>query len=45
MEDFTRNIQRKKEREMEALQFMGGDDSRGATPVVTRGSEGFFCFT
>jgi preprotein translocase subunit SecA len=35
MEDFTRNIQRKKEREMEALQFMGGDDSRGATPVVT----------
>jgi preprotein translocase subunit SecA len=35
MEDFTRNIQRKKEREMEALQFMGGDDSRSATPVVT----------
>jgi preprotein translocase subunit SecA len=35
MEDFTRNIQRKKEREMEALQFIGGDDSRGAAPVVT----------
>jgi preprotein translocase subunit SecA len=35
MEDFTRNIQRKKEREMEQLQFAGGDDSRGATPVVT----------
>ena len=35
MEDFTRNIQRKKEREMEQLQFVGGDDSRGATPVVT----------
>jgi preprotein translocase subunit SecA len=25
MEDFTRNIQRKKEREMEALQFVGGE--------------------
>ena len=35
MEDFTRNIQRKKEREMEQLQFVGGDDSRGGTPVVT----------
>ncbi|HWJ18221.1 MAG TPA: preprotein translocase subunit SecA [Geobacterales bacterium] len=35
MEDFTRNIQRKKEREMEQLQFAGGDDSRGATPVIT----------
>src|ERR1035441_620855 len=35
MEDFTRNIQRKKEREMAELQFMGGDDSRSATPVVT----------
>ncbi len=32
MEDFTRNIQRKKEREMEALQFVGGDGfvDRGA---------------
>jgi preprotein translocase subunit SecA len=27
MEDFTRNIQRKKEREMEALQFVGGEAS------------------
>jgi preprotein translocase subunit SecA len=35
VEDFTRNIQRKKEREMEALQFIGGDGSRAATPVVT----------
>ena len=35
MEDFTRNIQRKKEREMEQLQFVGGDGSGGATPVVT----------
>jgi preprotein translocase subunit SecA len=35
MEDFTRNVQRKKEREMEQLQFIGGDGSTGATPVVT----------
>jgi preprotein translocase subunit SecA len=27
MEDFTRNIQRKKEKELEALQFVGGDGS------------------
>ena len=27
MEDFTRNIQRKKDREMEALQFVGGEAS------------------
>jgi preprotein translocase subunit SecA len=27
MEDFTRNVQRKKEREMEQLQFVGGDGS------------------
>jgi hypothetical protein len=30
MEDFTRNIQRKKEREMERLQFVGGEGSTGA---------------
>jgi preprotein translocase subunit SecA len=35
MEDFTRNIQRKKEREMEQLQFVGGDGSTSATPVVS----------
>jgi preprotein translocase subunit SecA len=35
MEDFTRNIQRKKEREMEQLQFVGVDGSGGAAPVVT----------
>jgi len=35
MEDFTRNIQRKKEREMEQLQFVGGDGSSSATPVVS----------
>jgi preprotein translocase subunit SecA len=34
MEDFTRNIQRKKEREMEQLQFVGGDGSGGAAPVA-----------
>ena len=34
MEDFTRNVQRKKEREMEQLQFIGGDGSTGATPVA-----------
>jgi preprotein translocase subunit SecA len=32
MEDFTRNIQRKKERELSQLQF-GGDDSTSARPV------------
>jgi preprotein translocase subunit SecA len=34
MEDFTRNIQRKKQRETEQLQFIGGDGSTGATPVA-----------
>jgi preprotein translocase subunit SecA len=33
MEDFTRNIQRKKDKEMEALNFMGGDGSTSAKPV------------
>jgi preprotein translocase subunit SecA len=34
--DFTRNIQRKKEKEMAALQFVGGDSSgnQTAAPVV-----------
>ncbi len=34
--DFTRNIQRKKEKEMAALQFVGGDSSgnQSAAPVV-----------
>jgi preprotein translocase subunit SecA len=31
--DFTRNIQRKKEREMQAMQFLGGDSSASARPV------------
>ena len=33
MEDFTRNIQRKKERELQVLQFGGGDDSSGPKTV------------
>ena len=33
MEDFTRNIQRKKERELQDLQFGGGDDSGGPKTV------------
>jgi preprotein translocase subunit SecA len=33
VEDFTRNIQRKKERELEALNFVGGDGSTTAKPV------------
>jgi preprotein translocase subunit SecA len=34
MEDFTRNIQRKKEREMEALQFIGGE--AGSSPSTVQ---------
>jgi len=33
MEDFTRNIQRKKDKELAALHF-GGDDSTGSTQVI-----------
>jgi preprotein translocase subunit SecA len=33
IEDFTRNIQRKKEREMEALQFVGGEASSTPSTV------------
>ncbi|HWC96282.1 MAG TPA: preprotein translocase subunit SecA [Candidatus Sulfopaludibacter sp.] len=33
MEDFTRNIQRKKEKELEALQFAGGDGSTSTQQV------------
>ncbi|HXA49443.1 MAG TPA: preprotein translocase subunit SecA [Candidatus Acidoferrum sp.] len=33
MEDFTRNVQRKKEREMAELQFVGGDTNTSAQPV------------
>ena len=34
MEDFTRNIQRKKEKELAELQFVGGDGSTTAQPVA-----------
>jgi preprotein translocase subunit SecA len=34
MEDFTRNIQRKKEKELAELQFVGGDGSSGPKTVV-----------
>jgi preprotein translocase subunit SecA len=34
MQDFTRNIQRKKEREMAELQFVGGATSTARQPVV-----------
>jgi preprotein translocase subunit SecA len=33
MEDFTRNIQRKKEKELRDLQFVGGDGSTSAQPA------------
>jgi len=36
LEDFTRNIQRKKERELAELQFAGGDSSTGKTVVKGR---------
>jgi preprotein translocase subunit SecA len=35
--DFTRNIQRKKEKELEALQFVGGGEaSKPAQPVLAK---------
>jgi len=35
VEDFTRNIQRKKEKELAELQFVGGDGSTGPQQVVS----------
>jgi preprotein translocase subunit SecA len=35
MEDFTRNFERKKDKELAALQFGGGDDSSGPKTVAT----------
>jgi preprotein translocase subunit SecA len=32
--DFTRNIQRKKQKELDELQFVGGDSSSSAQPVI-----------
>ncbi len=41
VEDFTRNIQRKKERELAELQFVGGEASSGpAKPVVAKAKAG-----
>ena len=34
MQDFTRNIQRKKEKELARLQFVGGDGSDRPKPVL-----------
>jgi preprotein translocase subunit SecA len=34
--DFTRNIQRKKDRELEALQFIGGETAKVAQPVLAK---------
>jgi len=34
MQDFTRNVQRRKEREMAELQFAGGDSSASSQPVA-----------
>ena len=34
MEDFTRNIQRKKEKELAELQFVGGDGSTSQQQVA-----------
>ena len=34
MEDFTRNIQRKKEKELQELQLVGGDGSTGPKQVT-----------
>ena len=34
MEDFTRNIQRKKEKELAELQFVGGDGSTASQTVA-----------
>ena len=40
MEDFTRNVQRKKDREMEALQFVGGDADSKPAPVASGAKTG-----
>jgi preprotein translocase subunit SecA len=40
MQDFTRNIVRKKEREMEQLQFVGGDSSTTAKAPVRNAKVG-----
>ena len=39
MQDFTRNIQRKKDREMAELQFVGGDGSAAGQQPVVKGDK------
>ena len=39
IQDFTRNIQRKKEKELEQLQFVGGDGSANGAKQVVRGDK------
>ena len=39
IQDFTRNIQRKKEKEMEALQFVGGEATAGQAQPVIKGKK------
>jgi preprotein translocase subunit SecA len=39
VEDLTRNIQRKKEKEMAALQFVGGDGGANGQKQVVRGNK------
>ena len=40
IEDFTRNIQKKKEKEMEALQFAGGEASPQQQPTLAKKTPG-----
>ncbi len=39
IDDFTRNIQRKKDREMAELQFVGGDSGTGTGKTVVKGAK------
>jgi len=38
--DFTRNIQRKKEKELAAMQFVGGESSKPLQPVLAEKKAG-----
>ncbi|MDQ2899582.1 MAG: preprotein translocase subunit SecA [Acidobacteriota bacterium] len=39
VQDLTRNIQRKKEKEMDALQFVGGDGTANGTQTIVKGDK------
>jgi len=39
IDDFTRNIQRKKDREMAELQFVGGDSGTGTGKTIVKGAK------